>query len=86
MTGGHRKPFDHDSKRSFSLQSYSWTLHQGPHTVSKSVSSRLKDVLLQSVVQKLDREVGLRVTAKRLPKSAKELKVGIEISVDGSRR
>ena len=31
VTGGHRKPFDRDSKRSFSLQSYSWTLHQGPH-------------------------------------------------------
>ena len=46
-------------------------------------SSRLKKVLLRSLVQELDREVGLHVAAKRLPKSSSwELR----LSVDGSRR
>ena len=35
-------------------------------TASKSASSRLKESLLRRVVQKLDREVGLRVAASRL--------------------
>ena len=38
-------------------------------TASKGASSRLKGVLLQSVVQKLDHEVGLRTATRRLPKS-----------------
>ena len=52
-TEDHRKQFDHDSKGSFSLQSYSWTLHRGahPNTASNGTSSRLKEALLQSVVQ-----------------------------------
>ena len=39
-------------------------------TASKDTSSRLKEALLQSMVQKLNREVGLRVAARRLPKSS----------------
>ena len=39
-------------------------------TASKGVNSRLKKALLQSVAQKLDREVGLRVAARRLPKNS----------------
>ena len=50
---------------------------------SKSASSRLKEALLHSVVQKLDREVGLRVAAKRLPKSSSWES---RLSVEGSRR
>ena len=54
-----------------------------PTLPAKSASSRLKNALLQSVVQKLDHEVGLRVAAKRLPKrSSWESR----LSVDGSRR
>ena len=30
LTEGHRKQNDHDSKHSFTLQSYSWTLHWEP--------------------------------------------------------
>ena len=73
MTGGHRKPFDRDSKRSFLCKATAGRYIRDPtNTASKSASSRLKDTLLQSVVQKLDRsEVGLRVTAKRLPKSSR---------------
>ena len=53
------------------------------NTTSKSASSRLKEALLQSVVQELDRKVGLRVAAKRLPKrSSWESR----LSVVGSRR
>ena len=39
-------------------------------TASKGANSRLKKVLLQSSVQKLEREVGLSVVARRLPKSS----------------
>ena len=45
-----RKPFNPSETLSFSLQSYSWTLHQGVHRHhSKDASSRLKEALLQSV-------------------------------------
>ena len=51
------------------------------NTASKNASSRLKEALLQSVVQKLDRDVGLRMAARRL------LELGnSRLSVDGSRR
>ena len=53
------------------------------NNASKSASSRLKEVLLQSVVQKLDREVGLRVVAKRLPRSTSWES---RLSVNASRR
>ena len=76
--GGHRKLFDRDSKHSFSLQSYSWTLHQDPtNTASKSASFKLKEALLQSVVQKLDCEVGLITCGGQ--ETAKEIKLGIKI-------
>ena len=39
-------------------------------TASKGASSRQKGALLQSVVQKLDCEVGLCMAARRLPKSS----------------
>ena len=39
-------------------------------TASKGANSRLKKAFLQSVVQKLDREVGLRMAVRRLPKSS----------------
>ena len=42
-----------------------------PTLTAKALAPGLKDALLQSVVQKLDREVGLRVTAKRLSKSSR---------------
>ena len=44
---------------------------------------RLKEALLQSMIQKLDCEVGLRVAAKRLPKSSSWES---RLSVDGSSR
>ena len=67
-------------KTFFTLQSYSWTLPSGTHhTASKSASSRLEEVLLQSVAQKLDCEVGLRVAAKSSRWESR-------LSVDSSRR
>ena len=53
------------------------------NTASKRASSRLKEALLQSMIQKLDCEVGLRVAAKRLPKSSSWES---RLSVDGSSR
>ena len=63
--GGHRMLFDCDSKGSFSLHSYGWTLHQAGSPPSLLVKA-LTIGTLQSVVQKLDREVGLCVAARRL--------------------
>ena len=56
------------------------------NTVSKKASSGLKDALLQSVVQKSDLEVGLRVTAKRLPKRAQGRNRDCPWMVQGDRR
>ena len=52
-------------------------------TASKDANSRLKKALLQSMVQKLDCEVGLHVAARRLPKS---LTREWRLSMDASRR
>ena len=52
-------------------------------TASKGTNTRLKKALLQSMVQKSDSEVGLRVAAKRLPKTSSW---EWRLSVDGSRR
>ena len=46
------------------------------NTISKSANSRLKEVLLQSVVHKLDREVRLTYGGQE---TAKELELGVEI-------
>ena len=46
-------------------------------TASKGTNTRLKKALLQSMVQKSDSEVGLRVTGGQ--ETAKELKLGMEI-------
>ena len=82
--GSHRKPFDRDSNRSFLCKAIAGRYIMEPtSTASKGVSSRLKDVLLQSVVQKLDHEVGLLVEARRLPKSSSRES---RLSVDASRR
>ena len=49
------------------------------HVSSKGASSRLKRALLHSVEQKLDREVGLRVATRRLPKSSsRELRLSTD--------
>ena len=52
-------------------------------TASKGASSRLKEALLQSMVQELDHEVGLCVAARRLPKSSSRES---KLSKDASRR
>ena len=86
--GGHWKPFDCDSNRFFfffsaKLYTAGCYIMEPTSTASKGASSRLKEALLQSVVQKLDREVGLRVAARRLPKS---LSRESRLSMDASRR
>ena len=69
--GGHQKPFDRGSKRTFACKATAGCYIRDPtNTTSKRTSSGLNEVLLQSVVQKLDREVDLCEAAKRLPKSS----------------
>ena len=84
---GRWKQFDRDSKHSFSVQSYSWTLHvhQGahPNTANNGTSSRLK-ALLQSVVQnEIMNYIDLHVVARRLPKSSTRK---LRLSMGASRR
>ena len=64
-------PFDRDSNGSFlCIAEFGRYIREPIITASKGANSRLKKALLQSVVQKSDSEVGLRVAAKRLPKSS----------------
>ena len=64
--GGHQKPLDSDSKTFFSLckATAGRYIRDPTNTASKSASFRLKEALLQSVVQKFDCEVGLRGAAR----------------------
>ena len=64
-------PFDRDSIFFFLCRAKAGHYIREPtSTANKGASSRLKGVPLQRVVQKLDCEIGLCMTARRLPKSS----------------
>ena len=66
-----RLPFNHDSKTFFFFAKLQLDATSGiSPTLPAKVLLQAKGALLQSVVQKLNHEVGLRVAARRMPKSS----------------